>query len=118
MRRMVSRFICAVIAPIALAANARAADYDYPYPPAAAYAPPPAYVPAPYYAESYYYLPPVAAYDPRPRLWYSHPPAAFYVAQPPEWVPVRPRSCGRYRYWDGDSCADARYQRPYVGPRW
>jgi hypothetical protein len=32
-------------------------------------------------------------------------------------VPVRPVSCGQYRYWDGDHCVDARYNNPYVGPR-
>lgn len=32
-------------------------------------------------------------------------------------VPVRPVSCGEYRYWDGERCVDARYHTPYVGPR-
>jgi hypothetical protein len=32
-------------------------------------------------------------------------------------VPVRPTSCGEYRYWDGDRCVDARYNNPYLGPR-
>jgi hypothetical protein len=32
-------------------------------------------------------------------------------------VPVRPASCGQYRYWDGDRCVDARYHTPYLGPR-
>lgn len=32
-------------------------------------------------------------------------------------VPVRPVSCGEYRYWDGDRCVDARYNKPYLGPR-
>lgn len=32
-------------------------------------------------------------------------------------VPVRPASCGQYRYWDGDRCVDARYHNPYIGPR-
>jgi hypothetical protein len=32
-------------------------------------------------------------------------------------VPVRPVSCGQYRYWDGDRCVDARYNNPYIGPR-
>jgi hypothetical protein len=32
-------------------------------------------------------------------------------------VPVRPVSCGQFRYWDGDQCVDARYNNPYVGPR-
>ena len=33
-------------------------------------------------------------------------------------VPVRPASCGLYRYWDGERCADARFEPPYLGPRW
>ncbi|MGD9503160.1 MAG: hypothetical protein AB7V40_11820 [Methyloceanibacter sp.] len=32
-------------------------------------------------------------------------------------VPVRPTSCGEFRYWDGDRCVDARYNNPYLGPR-
>jgi hypothetical protein len=32
-------------------------------------------------------------------------------------VPVRPASCGQYRYWDGERCVDARYHNPYIGPR-
>ena len=32
-------------------------------------------------------------------------------------VPVRPTSCGEYRYWNGDRCVDARYNDPYLGPR-
>jgi hypothetical protein len=31
--------------------------------------------------------------------------------------PVRPRSCGLYRYWNGWTCVDARYNDPYLGPR-
>jgi hypothetical protein len=36
----------------------------------------------------------------------------------PVLIVVRPASCGKYRYWNGERCVDARYQRPYVGPRW
>jgi hypothetical protein len=32
-------------------------------------------------------------------------------------VPIRPASCGQYRYWDGARCVDARYHDPYIGPR-
>ncbi|HEX9752467.1 MAG TPA: hypothetical protein VGA46_03325 [Methyloceanibacter sp.] len=32
-------------------------------------------------------------------------------------VPVRPVSCGEFRYWDGERCVDARYNNPYLGPR-
>ena len=31
--------------------------------------------------------------------------------------PPRPASCGEYRYWNGQYCVDARYHRPYLGPR-
>jgi len=27
--------------------------------------------------------------------------------------PPRPASCGEYRYWNGQYCVDARYNRPY-----
>ena len=33
-------------------------------------------------------------------------------------VPLRPSSCGQYRYWSGARCADARYETPYIGPRY
>jgi hypothetical protein len=33
-------------------------------------------------------------------------------------VPLRPASCGEYRYWNGVRCADARYETPYIGPRY
>ena len=32
-------------------------------------------------------------------------------------VPLRPASCGEFRYWNGDRCVDARYHTPYIGPR-
>jgi hypothetical protein len=32
-------------------------------------------------------------------------------------VPVRPVSCGEFRYWDGERCVDARYHNPYIGPK-
>jgi len=32
-------------------------------------------------------------------------------------VPLRPASCGEYRYWNGVACVDARYNTPYLGPR-
>ncbi len=34
------------------------------------------------------------------------------------WVIIRPSSCGKYRYWNGVRCVDARYRPPYVGPKW
>jgi hypothetical protein len=33
-----------------------------------------------------------------------------------EWIPPRPH-CGKYRYWNGAFCVDARYNPAYVGPR-
>jgi hypothetical protein len=79
--------------------------YDPPYPPAYSFYPPPAY-----YPRSNYYVPPPVTYYPRPEGYL--PPLAD------DWEAARPASCGEYRYWNGEYCADARYQRPYVGPRW
>jgi len=31
--------------------------------------------------------------------------------------PPRPLSCGEYHYWSGDRCVDARYNKPYIGPK-
>jgi hypothetical protein len=33
-------------------------------------------------------------------------------------VPLRPSSCGQYRYWNGSTCIDARYNTPYLGRRY
>lgn len=49
---------------------------------------------------------------------YPPPPVLSYAPPPILLVPVRPASCGQYRYWDGERCADARFDPPYVGPRW
>ena len=35
----------------------------------------------------------------------------------PILVPVRPLSCGEYHYWDGVQCVDARFNKPYLGPK-
>ena len=60
--------------------------------------------PAPVYG-SYRYAPP--------------PPPVYYQPPAVEWLPPpRPSSCGQYRYWDGERCADARWHPPYTGPRW
>jgi hypothetical protein len=83
----------------------------------------------PYYPSSHYYAstPPtydaLTNYDAFPPLIYdapmnyyappSYPPAAVYG-----WILVRPTSCGNYRYWNGEYCADARNGLPYVGPKW
>ena len=83
-----------------------------------------------YGAPRAYYLPPPGAFA---RPWYMPPPAGLYNPRagylpPPggtevsprvvEVPPPRPRSCGQYRYWNGEYCADARYERPYVGLKW
>jgi hypothetical protein len=39
------------------------------------------------------------------------------VGVAPVVVPVRPLSCGEYHYWDGQACVDARFNKPYLGPR-
>jgi hypothetical protein len=39
------------------------------------------------------------------------------VEQPVIVLPPRPASCGEYRDWNGQYCVDARYNRPYLGPR-
>jgi hypothetical protein len=67
-----------------------------------------------------YYYPPEAYLPPPPPVVRVVPPPAV-VYEPPVygWIsPPRPASCGKYRYWNGEYCADARYDPPYVGPRW
>ena len=60
-------------------------------------------VPPVYYAPRAYYPPPVV---------YSPPPVIYYPQ------PARPANCGVYRYWNGEYCADARDEPPYIGPRY
>lgn len=77
------------------------------------------------YDDDYYDHVPPSYYAPRvygyvQRYGYGPPPPAVY---PPlyfyDWgPPPRPTSCGKYRYWNGEYCADARFRPPYVGPRW
>ena len=57
---------------------------------------------------------------PPPRTYlYVPPPAVYYVPPVYGWrAPPRPANCGQSRYWNGEYCADARYQPPYLGPRW
>ena len=45
------------------------------------------------------------------------PPAVVETPVVPPPPPPRPASCGEYRYWNGEYCVDARYNRTYVGPR-
>jgi hypothetical protein len=108
------------------------------YPPPPNYAPPPNYPPPPnYYGAPNYAQPPNYAPRPAPNYappaylgtpsapnygapvyGYMPPPAVYYAPPAPALVPLRPRSCGKYRYWNGEYCADARYERPYLGPKW
>lgn len=108
----------------ALAADLLLDDgYDAPYepeitinpppvvPPIAAYqlAPPPVYPVAP---------PPV--YPVAPTVVYPSAPVVVDQYAPPVygWVIIRPRSCGEFRYWNGERCVDARYDPPHLGPKW
>jgi hypothetical protein len=43
------------------------------------------------------------------------PPAYRYQSDAPAVViPVRPRNCGEFRYWNGERCVDARFVPPDV----
>lgn len=44
--------------------------------------------------------------------------SAAVEAVPLVVVPLRPRSCGEFHYWNGAACVDARYNPPYVGPKY
>ncbi len=63
-------------------------------------------------------------YDPPPRpavRVYPYLPPPVTVYEPPVygWIaPLRPSNCGQFRYWNGERCADARFDPPYIGPRW
>lgn len=66
-----------------------------------------------------------AAYPPPPMGYYRYPAPDDpdptddqYFSSANRWEPERPANCGVYRYWNGDYCADARDEPPYVGPRW
>ena len=54
-----------------------------------------------------------------PRHYYRQHPYGAHVVPPVVHVvpPPRPTSCGQYHYWNGQNCVDARYNRPYLGPR-
>jgi hypothetical protein len=68
-----------------------------------------------YYYPPEHYLPP----PPVVRVVPVPPPVAVYEPPVYGWIaPPRPSNCGKYRYWNGERCADARYDPPYVGPRW
>ena len=85
----------------------------------------------PYYFDDRYYDGPYRrrAYPPSiydaPRRYYERRAFPYYSPRvydytAPEYLdePARPTSCGQYRYWNGEYCADARYERPYLGPKW
>jgi hypothetical protein len=85
----------------------------------------------PYYLDDRYYdapyprrvYPPSSYYAP-PRYYERHAFPSYssrvYDYAAPAYIdePPRPTSCGQYRYWNGEYCADARYERPYLGPKW
>ena len=108
-----------IVAAVALAISGQACaqplgSYDGPAygAPRAYYLPPPIA-----FAPSWYIPPPAGLYD--PRAAYLPPPGGIEMSPGlVEVPPPRPRSCGQYRYWNGEYCADARYERPYVGLKW
>jgi hypothetical protein len=55
-----------------------------------------------YGGEPYYY----EYTEPAPRAYRGDPPAVA--------APVRPPSCGEFRYWNGQQCVDARFVPPDV----
>jgi hypothetical protein len=125
MRKTPLAIVGFLVAALALAPQASAQPRDgyydgyyyAPYPPAFVVVPAPFYPPAPYYAPPSYYGPPAPAYG-GPRYGYVPPAPAYYAPPEPPPMPLRPRSCGKYHYWTGEYCADARYERPYVGRKW
>jgi hypothetical protein len=68
------------------------------------------------FAPPYFYAPPAYRYARPPPPEPPGPPFAYGWQY--GWEPRRPLSCGKYRYWDGEACVDARYWPPYVGPRY
>jgi hypothetical protein len=44
----------------------------------------------------------------------SAPPVYRYRSDSPAVVPVRPLSCGEFRYWNGERCVDARVIPPDI----
>jgi len=68
----------------------------------------------------YYGYPGAYAVPPVVVVPQAAPVAPPVVADQPAVVvvpPSRPASCGQYHYWNGQYCVDARYNRPYLGPR-
>ena len=101
MPRIFLNTVCVLAASILIASNASAGPRDEYYAP---------YPRANHYASPTYYA---------PRTYgYQAPPVSYYAPPEPAWVTLRPSSCGQYRFWNGQYCADARYEPPYLGPRW
>jgi hypothetical protein len=63
------------------------------------------------YGPGPYVVPPVAPVAP------VVPVVPPVVVEQPVIVPLRPTSCGEFHYWNGVACVDARYNKPYLGPR-
>jgi len=71
-----------------------------------------------YYRTHPYAVPPAAVVVPPPVVAPVVPETAPVIeGAPVVVVPLRPASCGEYRYWNGVACVDARYNNPYLGPR-
>lgn len=66
-----------------------------------------------YYRRNPYAVPPVAPVV--PPVVAVVPPVV--VQEPVIVVPMRPASCGEFHFWNGVACVDARYNKPYLGPR-
>jgi hypothetical protein len=107
----VHRWITVPAIALAISGQAYAQPVGYYDRPDTTYGAPPAYyLPPPVaFAPSWYIPPPAGRYD--PRAAYLPPPGRIEMSP-------RPRSCGQYRYWNGQYCADARYERPYLGLKW
>jgi hypothetical protein len=58
------------------------------------------------YAPSRYYAPP-------PARFFGRPDYGYYPTRDYDWDTWPSPTCGKYRYRDGDRCADARYYPPY-----
>ena len=121
MRKTLLAIVGVLVAPLALASQAGAwpgDDYYYaPYPPAVVVLPPPSMRRHPIMPS------PIITLLPSPPT-VGHamaicPAPSYYAPPEPPPVPLRPRSCGKYRYWNGTSIAPMRdTSAPYVGQKW
>lgn len=124
MQRLSRSILCTLLAAIGLSWSAESAASGAL--PAAALASNrdalPVNVGGPWYDDDYYYPPEYYLPPPPPpvRIYrYAPPPVVVYEPPVYGWLaPPRPSNCGKYRYWNGERCADARYDPPYTGPRW